>query len=391
MFEKHSSFSVSEIPISTRVIILPAGDILAVYESASSFIFVITDVSGKVLSQYTVGADYGALFDINYFEGSLWLEFRDTAERYNEQLNIVSLSGEYGERLVFSAKRESYMNDFDYHKLFIYNGRLYLYLICFNRLHLYSVSNSDVVEIDVMEGGNWYIANNFSLCSMGRAIEVYRPDFSVLASLEYDGEINRLFADYSLSPEFFTFVLSDYNQEQTTLVTCHPDSQTIHLSYGEYSVANIGISGGRIWINPCSYDIGQDLGGYMVYDKFAMLQYSHVKLKNVPNSFGAFNPPFHRSSMIKPAVDGATIVTDSERFILFDHNGHVIQKIPIANAGYAAVSVDGRALAIIKSGAAESMYPTNGAEPVAIDYYIWNSAYDGGKVVELARYWDRES
>jgi hypothetical protein len=334
---------------------------------------------------------YGALFGITYFDGTLWLEFRDTAERYNEQLNIVSLSAEYGELLVFSAKRESYMNDFDYHKLFVYGGGLYLYLICFNRLHLYSVNKSGISEMDVMEGGNWYIADNFSLCNIGRTIEVYRPDLSAFASLEYDGEINRLFAEYSRSPEFFAFALSDYNQEQTTLVACHPDLQSIHLSYAEYSVADMGVSGGRIWINPCSYDMEQDLGGYMIYDRFAMLQYAHVKLKNASNSFGTFNPPFYRSSMIKSAADGATVVTDMERFILFDYNGRVIQEIPLTDADYAAVSEEGKSLAVIKSGTAETIYPTGGVVPPIIDYYVWNSAYDGGKVVELARYRDRES
>jgi hypothetical protein len=153
----------------------------------------------------------------------------------------------------------------------------------------------------------------------------------------------------------------------------------------------MGVSAGKIWLNPCSYDPEQDFGGIAVYDRYALPIYIHLRGKGLNSSFGAYPPPFYRSHKIIPTADSTTLIVEANKAILFDYAGRAIQEIPIAHPDLIAVSSDGTYLAAVQTKTPYKPDNHNLYKDSAVDFYSFNSKYDGDKVVDIAQFRERES
>jgi hypothetical protein len=288
---------------------------------------------------------------------------------------------------VFSAARESYMHDLPYHHLFIKDGMLYLNLIRHNRLHRYLIDIDGVEEIDIMEGGKWYLCGSAVLCQTGHSLELYDSSLDISHSIEHDQEINELVFSESRNPPFFAAALADAMQEDTTLIIYHNDTHAMHVSYIEHAVADMGVSAGKIWINPHGFNSQQNLGGCMVYDRFAWPIYIHMRTKSHTSvaQFGAYPPPFHRTEGIYPIPEGMTLVCESgSRLLVLDYNCKGIQEISVPNKECFAVSESGDTLAILQVNPVK--YPSENVvahKNVMLHIYKWNSGSEENKVIEM--------
>ena len=394
MFEKKNSINIDNFSVfapglpagSKRIKFLDENRVLLIENDADQYIFRVFSDKGeefRFTSDIAKGQFQGAL----WFDGFLWLEFHETIGPYEEDYLIYKSDGKTTE-LIASFTRESYAHDMAWHRLFIKDGALFVHLIRHNRFHHYQITNDEAVELDVMEGGRWYLAGPYPLCIIGSTLEIYDADLNLVNTAPSDGEIDDIKYGWSPSPAFLAFTLTDLSQEETILYTHHPDAQSVYSAYLEYPVADLGVSGGRVWLNPYEFTLDtKDLGGLMVYDRFASPLYIHLRPAHSSNSFGAYPPPFHRSEGVFALTDGLTLVTEATRLKVFDYNCHNIQELSIAHPECFALSPNSQRCVIlyIDRGkyAQEGVTTHKDAELV---FYEWNALSDGGKVIEMLRF-----
>ncbi len=396
MFEKKVSvplnnfktFNAGVLTSGLRVAFLDSNDILVVSNDEEHLTFIRYDASGSLLSEMTVDYEYGHLAGVTLHKEALWLEFRDVVAMYEERYSIVKLTPTDAE-LIYVTNRESYMHDLPYHCLFVEDGELYLNMIRHNRMHHYKISGM-LEEIDVQEGGKWYLCGRNPLCIMGATLELYDSHLNIINTIEYDDDIDELVYKESSSPAFFAMALTDLSQEQTTLLIHHFDTQSMHIAYIENAIADMGVSSGRIWLNPYGFNMQQEFGGCMIYDRFAWPVYVHMRAKAQVGSIGAYPPPFHRSEGIYPAPDGQTLVAEPGRLLLFDYNCRAVQDIVIPNPDCIAVSANGMFLAVLNLDRNSYLQEKTSTSDAVLEIYTWNHAYEGDKVVEMVRFRDKE-
>ena len=391
MYEKKSSVKIDEFPVLHSMVIskmprvkaLPDGRFLLISNDEKQFNFSFFDKT-KPEGSFSVDYSYGRLVSVTPFNGDLWLEFHYVTAPYEEEYVIVRANSSHIDA-VASFPRESYSHDLPYHHLFINEGYLFLHLIKHNRLHHYRIVN-EAEEIDVMEGGKWYLCGSYPVCAVGHTLELYDPSLNICNTIEYDYEIDELLYANSENPGFIAATFTDLPQEHTALFVYHKDSQTTHMAYIEHAVAGMGVSAGRVWLNPYGFHIQQDLGGCMVFDRFAWPLYIHMRTKGAGNLIGAYPPPFHRSEGIYQVADGMTLVAESNRILVLDYNCRAVQEISLAHPDCFAVSNDGGNMAVLdidrsKYGQEEMFTHTS-----TLTLYQWNGNTGGGKVIEMVNF-----
>jgi hypothetical protein len=245
-------------------------------------------------------------------------------------------------------------------------------------------------EINIQEGGKWFICETHPLCMLGGSLEIYDPNMDIINTVDFDYDIDDIFLGLSVNPGFLALLAADHSQGNTFLITHIYDSHVCSISFIESGVSAMGVSAGKIWLNPCSYDPEQDIGGIAVYDRYAQPVYVHIRGKGMNGGFGAYPPPFHRSSKIIPTADSTTLVVEANKALLFDYAGRAIQEIPITHPDFISVSSDGTLLSIVQT---KSFQPESHTvhKDATIEIYSFNSKYDEGKVVDIAHFRERES
>ncbi|MDR0454978.1 MAG: hypothetical protein LBH05_09230 [Deferribacteraceae bacterium] len=393
MYEKKSTIILNKFPTlnstmlpkTTRVKILPDSRILLISNDESKFYFLFFDNNIQTDS-FSIDYSYGQLLSVTPFNGDLWLEFRFVSAPYDEEYLIVRANSSRTD-IIASFPRENYSHDHQYHHLFINNGILFLHLIRHNRLHHYKITNM-AEEIDVMEGGKWYLCGSYPVCMGGRTLELYDPSLNLCNTVEYDYETDELLYANSNTHDFFAATFTDLPQEHTTLFIYHNDNQTANIAYIEHAVADMGVSAGRVWLNPYSFQIQQDMGGCMVFDRFALPLYIHMRAKGAGTaSVGTFPPPFHRSEGIYQMTDGMTLVAESNRLLIFDYNCRAVQEISLSHPDCFAVSGDGCKIAILNID--RSQYKLDEVIMhlnISLEIYQWDVNADGGKVIEMLNF-----
>jgi len=393
MYEKKSSIIIDKFPTlfstilpkTARVKILPDGRVLLISNDEARFKFSFFD-KNKQVDAFYVDNTYGQLISVTPFNGDLWLEFRYITAPYEEEYVIVKASAAHTD-IVASFQRECYSHDLHYHHLFVNSGVLSLHIIRHNRLHHYRIANR-AEEIDVVEGGKWYLCGSYPLCISGRTLEIYDKSLNLCNTIEYDYEIDELLYASSDNSGFFAATLTDIPQEHTTLLVYHIDSQTVHVAYIEYAVADLGVSVGKVWLNPSGFHIQQDIGGCMIFDRFAWSLYVHLRAKGTGStSVGGYPPPFYRSAGIYQMVEGTTLVAESNRILILDYNCRAVQEIPLAHPDCFSVSNDGYAIAILNTDRIQNKQEEVITHTdVSLDMYLWDGNSDGGKVIEMLNF-----
>ncbi len=393
MYEKKASVTIDNFPtmLSTmlpktpRVKFLSDGRVLLISNDDAQFNFTILD-KDKQAEAFSIDYSYGQLVSVTHFNGELWIEFRYITSPYEEEYTIVRANSSRTE-IVASFPRESYTHDLPYHHLFVSDGMLFLHLIKHNRLHHYRIVNG-VEEIDVMEGGKWYLCGSYPMCVVGRTLELYDQSLNICNTIEYDYEIDELLYAGSENPGFIAATLTDLPQEHTALFIYHKDSQTAHIAYIEHAVADMGVSAGRVWLNPYGFHIQQDLGGCMIFDRFAWPLYIHMRTKGAgANAIGAYPPPFHRSEGIYPMADSMTLVAEANRLLILDYNCRAIQEIPVTHPECFAVSADGNKIAVLALDRARYKQEEVTVHTDAVlEVYQWDGDTGGGKVIEMVNF-----
>ncbi|MDR2883572.1 MAG: hypothetical protein LBV09_00510 [Deferribacteraceae bacterium] len=376
-----SSYAEDIMSGCPRLKILPDGRVLLISNDEEEYTFRIWD--GKTETSFTVEY-YGQLVSVTYYDGFFWLEFHDLLNAYMEEYNIIKAGGESSE-LILSTARESYSHDLPYHHLFVKDDLLYLHLIRHNRLHRYQMTPEGLNEIDVMEGGKWFLCGAHALCQVGHSLELYDDSLDICNTIEYDSDIDEVQWAESDMPHIFAVTLTDMTQEDSALLLYHYDTSTMHIAYIEYAVSDMGISGGKVWVNPCGFFMPYDLGGCIVFDKFAYPLYTHIRSKlDDGSTFGTYPPLFHRTEGIHAMPDGMTLAYESNRMLVLDYNGRAVQEIPIPNADCFAVSKFGDTVAMLHM--TPSVYSFDSVtthRDVSLEIYKWNAGASDNKIIEM--------
>jgi hypothetical protein len=389
-FETHSFGLVAE---GLRTAVLDDGTFLLISNSSDSFSLNFYSPDGNLLDKKKFDRRFGQLAGIRLLAGALWLEFHEYAAMYEEIYRVVRVNPDGSFEPVFSSVRESYNHNLAYHGLFCDGKDVFCNIIRHNRLHQYLLTGSSDKpdEVNIQEGGKWFLCESHPLCLLGGSLEIYDPGMEIINTVDFDYEIDEIFLGASANPGFLALVTTDHAQGNTFLIVHINDTRLCSVSFIESAISAMGVSAGKIWLNPCSYDPEQDFGGIAVYDRYAMPIYIHLRGKGLNSSFGAYPPPFYRSSKIIPAADSTTLIVEANKAILFDYAGRAIQEIPIAHPDLIAVSSDGTLLTAMQT---KTPYkPDNHAsyKNAAADFYSFNSKYDGDKVVDIAQFREREN
>lgn len=373
-----------------RIMMMPDGTTLLIGNENDKITINIYK-GGSLHHTYKVDSAHGQLVGIVQHENALWLEFHNMVSSYETDYIVVKVT-EVSQDIAFIFQRESYMHNLEWHKLFVKGGELYLHLVRHNRLHHYLVNTDPFeapTEIEVMENGEWYICGTYILCLIGETLELYDSHLNLCNTIEYDFEIDEMFYTYSVINNFLAICLTDLSQQETTILMYHVDTQAIYSASTEEIISDMGTAAGRVWFNPCGMNMSKDLGGLMVYDRFAWPLYVHMRTKdNINLSFGAYPPPFHRSYGIFPMQDGNAAVVEKNSVKIFDFNCHGAQEIYITHPECVAFSHDGASLAVLNL----DLNKYNQQETVihrdaVLDFYEWNSVPEGGgKVIEILRF-----
>jgi hypothetical protein len=376
-----------------RILALEDGALIAISNSADSFNIFFFTPNGKFRHKMKFEYRFGQLAGVHSFAGELWLEFHEYITMYEEIYKVIRLHSDGSSSLVFSSARESYSHSLAYHALFSEGKDVFCSLIRHNRLHQYRLGDSlsKVEEINIQEGGKWFLSENHPFCQLGGTLEIYDPCLEIISTVDFDYDIDNLFLGTSTNPGFLALLAADHSQGNTFLIVYINDSGICSVSFIESSVAAMGVSAGKIWLNPCSYDPEQDVGGIAVYDRYAQPVYIHIRGKGASSGFGAFPPPIHRSYKIIPTADSTTLIVEANKALLFDYAGRAIQEIPIPHPDFVAVSPDGAALSVLQLNSPYRPDTQTVYNDAVIDFYAFNSKYDGDKVVDIARFRERES
>ncbi|MDR2104395.1 MAG: hypothetical protein LBP51_01425 [Deferribacteraceae bacterium] len=396
MFEKRSFCGIDEFePVEAaegeNLMILEDGRVLVISNAQDSFYILFYSAEGSFIRKMSFDRQFGRLVGIRLLNGALWVEFHEHIAVFEEIYKVVRIDADYNSTLVFSAPRESYNHSLVYHGLFRDEYGVFCNIIRHNRIHQYRLRDApdNAEEVNIQEGGKWFISESFPLCILGGTLEIYDPQLTFLNSLDFDYEIDELFLGVSDNPAFLALLTVDHSQGDAFLIVHTYDTGICAASFIGNAVSAVGVSAGRIWVNPASFDQEQDLGGLAVYNSFAQPIYIHIRNRAANSGFGAFPPPFHRCYKIIPIADGATLIVKANKALLFDYAGRAIQEIPIAHPELIAVSQDGGSLAVLH--AKNPHQPDNSNKEAVIDFYTFNSSYEGDKVVDIARFRERES
>lgn len=391
MFEKNYSINTGRLTtfapltacLKSRLAFLNDEEVLVITNDETHYTFNIYKKDGSVRN-FLVDISYGQILSVMFFKGDIWLELRYTEGAYEEEYSIARITDGIL-RVVASFRRESYMHEMCYHSLFIKDDAVYLHLIKHNRLHYYIIDES-AEEIDVMEGGKWYLCDSYPICAMRNIIELYDQSLNISSTIEYDYEIDELLCDEAAN--MLAFTLTDLAQEQTALMIYQSDADALHITYLEHTIASMGLSGGRVWLNPYGFNEQQELGGCMVYDRYAWPLYVHLRAKGTTGSgsFGTYSPPFHRCESVEALAYGMTGIVEHNRLLMLDYACKPTQEIFIEEPSLLAIAPQGDKIAVLTLNNATNSDELTVHENTNLTVYSWSSIPDDSKVIDMSKF-----
>ncbi|GAB7140057.1 hypothetical protein RsTz2092_00050 [Deferribacterales bacterium RsTz2092] len=387
MFKKVREIKVNNFPAQeltpVRLYAFDNKDVIAVSDSKEALHLMIYHSSGKV-DELGIQNTFGNLVNIFIWNGAYWLEFNKPTTIYEESYTLLKASADKVE-VVATFPRLSYFHDNLYHSLFIRDDVLHLNYIRHNCLHQYALDekNNKITEVEAIRGDKWYLCGKHAICHIRNLLEFYDQELNVYNTIEYDNEIDEVRWQYESGLEALTLALTDALQEQTTLIVQHIDSNATHIAYIEYAATSMGVSGGRVWLNPAGITSENEVGGCMIYDMQLTPLYSHLRLIGktvVP--IGAYPPPFHRASQISPLVYDNTLVVADERAIIFDYSCRPAQELERTKLASVAVNPQGDIIAIMSvTEATKEVY-----RGITFDIYEFERDNNEGKVISMAKF-----
>ena len=384
--DKFTSFPPTAAALESRLL-FTENRLVLISNSMTEVSLAQFDNSGSPMDTAVVEIDYGQLNAVTAFKDSLWLEFHDILAPYAEEYHLLRAVNGKIETVTHMA-RESYLHDMPYHHLFVQEDMLFLHFLKHNRLHHYSImpKTGEIQELDVMEGGKWYLCGKYPVFSIRDVFEIYDEELNIGSTVEFENEIDDIHWAMSTKPETFAVALSDYTQEQTALLTYQKEMETAHMTYLEGMLADMGLSAGRIWMSPQNFQ-EQGMGGCMIYDKFAMPLYVHLRTKSGNGTpIGSYPPPFQRSEKIVELAGGMTAVADRTRLLIFDYACRPVQEIPLAHPACFNVGADGTKLAVLNIERSMLEGEEELSAPAEIDVYLFNEEAQDSKVIEMGKF-----